>query len=154
MYHYSELKGNIIYRIDVGCKWDAELIWNNEFKTIKSPYMYVNTISNSYIELFIYLSDKLGVMGYRISQIVTWNKLKVLYNVTQKTILKAKTSTCWQFTTRSSRIINEKSSGSNVHYQYDNNKTMRKKCRSKKKILNSHQVVPKCSNTWALYNFR
>ena len=34
MYHYSELKGNIIYRIDVGCKWDAELIWNNEFKTI------------------------------------------------------------------------------------------------------------------------
>ena len=33
--------------------------------------MYVNTISNSYIELFIYLSDKLGVMGYRISQIVT-----------------------------------------------------------------------------------
>lgn len=32
MYDYSELKGNIIYRIDVGGKWGAELpvIWNNE----------------------------------------------------------------------------------------------------------------------------
>ena len=49
-------------------------------------------------------------MGDRISQIVTWNKWKVWYNVTQKTILKAETSTCWQFTTRSSRIINEKTS--------------------------------------------
>ena len=58
-------------------------------------------------------------MGDHISQIVTWNKLKVWYNVTQKTILKAKNSTCWQFTTRSSRIINEKSSGSNVDYQHD-----------------------------------
>ena len=37
MYNYSELKGNIIYRIDVSGKWGAELIWNNEFNTIKSP---------------------------------------------------------------------------------------------------------------------
>ena len=140
----------------MGSNWGVELIRNNKFNTIKSQYMYVNTISNSYIELFIYLSDKSGSDGWsHLSNCtVTWNKLKVWYNVTQKTILKAKNSTCWQFTTRSSRIINEKSSGSNVDYQHDNNKTMRKKCRSKKKILNSNQVVPKCSNTWALYNFR
>ena len=40
----AQRQHNIIYRIDVGGKWGAELIWNNEFNTIKSQFMYVNTI--------------------------------------------------------------------------------------------------------------
>ena len=60
----------------MGGKWGAELavIWNDAFNTIKSQYMYVNTII--YIDLFIYIY-KAVVMGDCISQIVTWNKLKV-----------------------------------------------------------------------------
>ena len=60
----------------MGGKWGAELpvIWNDAFNTIKSQYMYVNTII--YIDLLIYIYKSV-VMGDCISQIVTWNKLKV-----------------------------------------------------------------------------
>ena len=74
----------------MGSKWGVELIWNNEFNIIKSQYMYVNTISNSYIELFIYLSDKSGSDGWSHLSNCNLNYVKSLVQCNSKNNFESK----------------------------------------------------------------